>query len=477
MIVDSYFGNLLENGPHDLNGPDDDNSSFGSQNRLPDTLGASYDANGNLTWFGLNQYVYDPLNRMTHFGLTKDGVVEQDVDYWYDVDGERIGKCDRNKGKFTLFLRDESGNVMSEFQTTQCPDPQSSVLLTPSSFDWQEDYYYFGGRLAASENMDPGYSSGSECEPNLSASDIYFYHSDHLGSPRVITRLNNPTPEEAYGLVKFFHVYWPYGEEITNQTQDDLTHRYTGHERDFESNLDYMHARYYSPFQGRFLSPDPIRMKDKYIPQRWNLYQYAENNPIRFVDLKGEQTTPSQRNDFYIDVGQPIVHSANQYGINQDRALWVVAQAALETGYGNHLPNNNPFGLQGGSAQLATTEYNAQGQMVNTTGNFQTFSNIDEAANTYFDQLIQNFPDAFNALSNQDPTCFEEFTNGLQNGVQGVYATDPNYSTSLQSVFNRVLSEYEDAVQDPQDQDTGEATQVQPSNTTENSGNTAEESS
>ena len=188
---------------------------------------------------------YDP--NMTDF--------DKEYDYWYDVDGERIGKCSRINAsgleEFTLFLRDESGNVLTEFKTNQCPVSPTVTEGRRPDFTWEEDYYYFGGKLASAEEEDL-----ANCSDNNSQSDITFYHSDHIGSPRVITYLNKPTGTGDYGYVKAFHVYWPYGEEITNQTQDDLTHRYTGHERDFESNLDYMHARYYSPFQGRFLGVD-----------------------------------------------------------------------------------------------------------------------------------------------------------------------------------------------------------------------------
>jgi RHS repeat-associated protein len=49
-----------------------------------------------------------------------------------------------------------------------------------------------------------------------------------------------------------------------------------------------MHARYYAPVQGRFLSPDPVISKAAIrSPQLWNRYAYVGNNPIRFVDPDG----------------------------------------------------------------------------------------------------------------------------------------------------------------------------------------------
>jgi hypothetical protein len=50
-----------------------------------------------------------------------------------------------------------------------------------------------------------------------------------------------------------------------------------------------MHARYYAPMWGRFLSVDPILDLAAVIeqPQGWNRYSYGANNPIRFIDPDG----------------------------------------------------------------------------------------------------------------------------------------------------------------------------------------------
>lgn len=50
---------------------------------------------------------------------------------------------------------------------------------------------------------------------------------------------------------------------------------------------DSMHARYHSPLYGRFLSVDPMNSGKAAIPQSWNKYSYALNNPLKFVDPDG----------------------------------------------------------------------------------------------------------------------------------------------------------------------------------------------
>ena len=64
-------------------------------------------------------------------------------------------------------------------------------------------------------------------------------------------------------------------------------YKFSSKERDTESGLDNFGARYNSSSYGRFTSPDPLMiMKQKFTdPQQWNMYSYARNNPLRFLDL------------------------------------------------------------------------------------------------------------------------------------------------------------------------------------------------
>ncbi len=66
-------------------------------------------------------------------------------------------------------------------------------------------------------------------------------------------------------------------------------HRSTGKEHDSESGNDYFEARYYSSAMGRFMSPDPsvLDFADLTNPQSLNLYAYALNNPLKFIDPTG----------------------------------------------------------------------------------------------------------------------------------------------------------------------------------------------
>lgn len=88
------------------------------------------------------------------------------------------------------------------------------------------------------------------------------------------------------------HTYFPYGEEATDPLLDTERMKFTGHERDVtasrKAQLDYMHARFYSPDLGRFLGPDPIASSALEQPQSWNKYNYAISNPVKYVDPDGK---------------------------------------------------------------------------------------------------------------------------------------------------------------------------------------------
>src|SRR5207253_4636833 len=77
---------------------------------------------------------------------------------------------------------------------------------------------------------------------------VRYYHADHLGSARLMT--------DASGNQTWSATYLPFGQEWNPQPTTNH-YKFTGQERDPESNLDNFGARYYSSSFGRFTSPDP----------------------------------------------------------------------------------------------------------------------------------------------------------------------------------------------------------------------------
>jgi len=131
--------------------------------------------------------------------------------------------------------------------------------------------------------------------------NLVFFKTDHLGTPRVIT--------DQDGKVLSTHDYLAYGEELTDPEFTTNNMKFTGHERDPETGLDYMLARYYTSGSGRFLQVDPVDIaldfnnaktkKEKQKigkllenPMIWNKYAYCYGNPINNTDPDGEFGLP-----------------------------------------------------------------------------------------------------------------------------------------------------------------------------------------
>jgi len=108
-------------------------------------------------------------------------------------------------------------------------------------------------------------------------------HTDHLGSVRLVT--------DGSGAVVSVHNYFPFGEEIAPMFSHN-THQYTGHERDRDTGLDYMLARYYEAGVGRFISSDSGVDSRLDVPQSWNRFAYVRNNPMSATDPQGLAVQP-----------------------------------------------------------------------------------------------------------------------------------------------------------------------------------------
>ena len=96
---------------------------------------------------------------------------------------------------------------------------------------------------------------------------------DHLGSTRSV--------RNQFGTEQWDREYTPYGGTFEGASGDERF-MFTGHQWDGESGLYYAPFRYYSPFQARWTTRDPLGMIDG--P---NVYAYVRGNPVNFRDPLG----------------------------------------------------------------------------------------------------------------------------------------------------------------------------------------------
>ena len=112
--------------------------------------------------------------------------------------------------------------------------------------------------------------------------EVYFYHSDHLGSASWIT--------DATGMPVQHLQYLPYGEQYVDQRASGYHERFTftGKEKDEETGYGYFGARYMDhELMTMWLSVDP--MADKY--PSISPYAYCAWNPMKLVDTDGKEFT------------------------------------------------------------------------------------------------------------------------------------------------------------------------------------------
>lgn len=216
------------------------NTSATAQNHL---TGFSYDAAGNVTNDGSgNTPTYDAENRIA---------IDAGVTYSYDADGVRI-----EKSSGVMYWPGPGGEYLAETDLTGTIN---------------EEYTYFhGARIARIDRP-----SGA----------VHYYFSDDLGSASVIT--------DASGNVQERYFYYPYGGLFASIGSDPNHYKFTGKERDSESNLDDFGARYYSSSLGRFMTPDWAERATAVPyavfgdPETLNLYTYVENAPLNRADADG----------------------------------------------------------------------------------------------------------------------------------------------------------------------------------------------
>lgn len=122
-----------------------------------------------------------------------------------------------------------------------------------------------------------------------SSNNVVYYLADHLGSAREVVSSSATILDDSD--------FYPFGGErpscepngapgCTLPPGSGNTYKFTGYERDSESDLDYASARHFSSTIGRFMSPDLLSGSPG-NPQSWNRYSYVYNNPLNATDPSG----------------------------------------------------------------------------------------------------------------------------------------------------------------------------------------------
>ena len=235
-----------------------------------------------------------------------------------------------------LFKEDKTGSTTSRYRRTYIWNERNQLI---SSVDANYSTAYVYGQDGQRSNK---YTGNSE---TLYFNKMWTHHTDsgnsiyggqtskniYLGETRIITKLNSgedPTYQEEYYKQYYYHSdhlgsasmisdykgdeyqrieYTPYGETWVEKTSNTgleyLPYKFTAKELDEETGLYYYGARYLDPKYSMWISCDPA-LSDYmagssagcggiYSHINLNLYHYAGNNPLRYVDPDGRKNKDS----------------------------------------------------------------------------------------------------------------------------------------------------------------------------------------
>ena len=202
------------------------------------------------------------------------------------------------------------------------------------------------------DGVQPGYGY---VPADTTHEDIFYYHTDHLGSTSYIT--------DAKANVAQFDAYLPYGELLVDEhsSSEEMPYKFNGKEFDEETGLYYYGARYMNPRTSLWYVVDPLAEKYPEISS----YIYCHNNPVKLIDNDGADDffnssgyyvkSSGQTNIIYIVVGGNIVPVTKlnlTSKANRQTVANVVGYYASKIGIsyyakGGHPVGNNPKGTVG----------------------------------------------------------------------------------------------------------------------------------
>ena len=243
-----------------------------------------YDRMGNRTARGTSAR----QKRLT-YGKMNELLSDGPVTYRYDADGQPVARSDgfsyefdalgrltgvRAPGKAVRYEYDPFGRLIAR---------EVNGRKTEYLYDKEDIIAEYGGTA-----LQARYVHGPGIDEPLS-----FSRDGKLNV--LITGLNDTVrrvygadgrPVEEYELSPFGEIERPAGVPLSRQL-------FNARDWDPDARLYHVRARFYDPATGRFISPDPIRFKGG-----WNLYAYAGNDPVNYVDIFGLEQE-DKRMDFF----------------------------------------------------------------------------------------------------------------------------------------------------------------------------------
>ena len=178
----------------------------------------------------------------------------------------------------------------------------------------------------------------------------FYYHPDHLGSSSYITNLDGEVVQ---------HIeYVPFGEVFIEERNNiwNTPYLFNAKEFDEETGLYYYGARYYDPRVSLWISTDQLEEKNPNISS----YIYCANNPIKFIDLDGNDWFINQQGFYlwsnssevsgFVYYGKTLPKDISQYSILEKingtlyhKYTTNIPRIVLNKIFGTHLTEKKPY--------------------------------------------------------------------------------------------------------------------------------------
>jgi RHS repeat-associated protein len=244
----------------------------------------SYSPNGTRTGYvspsGTMTGTYDTQDRLVQYGS---------LSFTYSPNGELQSKIDASTSQTTTYVYDALSNLRSATlpdgtQIEYVIDGQNRRVGKKVNGTLAQAFLYSGApgpvaELDASGNVVSRFVYGTHANvPDyvVKSGQTYFIVSDNLGSPRLVV-------DTANGQIVQRMDYDEFGVVLTDTNPGFQPFGFAGGMYDHHTGLVRFRARDYDAETGRWTAKDPVRFSGGDT----NLYSYAHQDPVNFVDPTG----------------------------------------------------------------------------------------------------------------------------------------------------------------------------------------------
>jgi len=259
-----------------------------------------------------------------------------------------------------------------------------------------------------------------------------YYIRDHLGNTRVVLDEN--------GNVKEYYDYEPFGlslrENITGNEQ--ARYKFTGKELDDRNGLNWYDfgARYYDPAIGRFLSPD--RFAEKY--PSLSPYQYAANNPLKFIDVNGDSIDTSNLNKEQLSAFNSVLESLLKS--DKFKKIWETLSSSLSIYKIQINPDQQEGALYGPNSSITGSGGNFSFRSLEALTYFNMFSH--EAYHAFeHDQAWPGYVVGIEIEANlfQNAISRDLYNKGIGNGLMFFDNPDSEFGRAFAQLHNESFNQ------------------------------------